>query len=89
MTFDLEWIGFMAAVLTTVAFVPQVFRTWQMGGRELSWSMLALFGTGVSLWFAYGVVRQSWPLMIGNGLTLIQVAAMAGIKLTAGRRQPQ
>lgn len=81
MTLDMEWIGFTAAVLTTVAFVPQVVRTWHMGGRELSWAMLALFGTGVSLWFAYGVLRQSWPLMIGNGLTLVQVAAMAMIKL--------
>lgn len=89
MAFDLEWIGFLAAVLTTVAFVPQVFRTWRMGGRELSWLMLGLFGTGVSLWFAYGVVRQSWPLVIGNGLTLLQVAAMALIKLTAARQQPR
>jgi MtN3 and saliva related transmembrane protein len=82
MTLDVELIGFVAAVLTTIAFVPQVVRTWQMGGRELSWLMLALFGTGVSLWLAYGVLRQSWPLMLGNGLTLIQVVAMAAVKLT-------
>lgn len=82
---DLEWIGFAAAALTTVAFVPQVVRTWQMGGRELSWLMLALFGTGVSLWLTYGIVRQSWPLIFGNGLTLIQVAAMAGVKFSANR----
>lgn len=82
MTLDVEWIGFVAAVLTTVAFVPQVVRTWQMGGRELSWLMLAMFGTGVSLWLAYGIARQSWPLILGNGLTLIQVAAMATVKLT-------
>lgn len=85
MAFDSEWIGFIAAVLTTVAFVPQVVRTWHMGGRELSWSMLGLFGTGVSLWLAYGIVRNSWPLIIGNGLTLIQVGAMTWIKLTASQ----
>jgi MtN3 and saliva related transmembrane protein len=85
-TFDVEWVGFAAATLTTVAFVPQVVRTWQMGGRELSWSMLGLFGTGVSLWLAYGLVRPSWPLIVANGLTLIQVAAMAAVKFTAAKR---
>jgi MtN3 and saliva related transmembrane protein len=80
--FDVESIGFIAAVLTTIAFVPQVVRTWQMGGRELSWLMLGLFGTGVSLWLAYGILRQSWPLILGNGLTLIQVAALVTVKLT-------
>jgi len=81
MTFNIEWVGFFAAFLTTVAFVPQVVRSWHMGGRELSWSMLGLFGTGVSLWLAYGVIRESWPLIVGNALTL-QVVAMATIKLT-------
>ncbi len=87
MTLDVESVGFLAAVLTTIAFVPQVVRTWQMGGRELSWLMLALFGTGVSLWLAYGILRSSWPLILGNGLTLVQVAAMATVKMT--RRAPK
>jgi len=85
-TFNAEWIGFAAATLTTVAFVPQVLRTWQMGGRELSWAMLGLFGTGVSLWLLYGILQPSRPLIVANGLTLIQVAAMAAVKFTAGKR---
>ena len=75
-----ELIGLAAAILTTVAFAPQVIRTWQMGGHELSWSMLALFGTGVTLWLVYGVLLWSTPLMLANGLTLIQVVLMAGVK---------
>ncbi len=81
-TSNVEWIGFAAAGLTTVAFVPQVLRTWQMGGRELSWAMLGLFGTGVSLWLAYGILQPSRPLIVANGLTLIQVAAMAAVKFS-------
>jgi MtN3 and saliva related transmembrane protein len=87
MAFDVEWIGFAAAVLTTVAFVPQVVRTWQLGGRELSWSMLGLFGTGVLLWLVYGILQQSRPLIVANGLTLLQVAAMAAVKFSAVQRQ--
>lgn len=78
-----EAIGFWAAVLTTLAFVPQVVRTWRLGGRELSWMMLALFGTGVGLWFVYGYLRQSGPIMMANGLTGLQVIVIAAGKLRA------
>jgi MtN3 and saliva related transmembrane protein len=82
----IELIGFWAALLTTIAFAPQVIRTWRLGGHELSWSMLSLFGSGVTLWFVYGYLRQSMPLMLANGLTLLQVALMAGIKFSTSRR---
>lgn len=74
-------IGSCAAVLTTIAFVPQVVRTWRMGGRELSWGMLSLFGTGVTLWLVYGWMVASAPLMGANAATLIQVLLMVVAKL--------
>lgn len=80
-----ELIGLAAAILTTVAFAPQVVRTWQMGGHELSWTMLALFGTGVAMWFVYGWLLGSAPLLLANGLTLIQVVLMAGVKFRSRR----
>ena len=83
---DIELIGFAAALLTTVAFAPQVWRTWQLGGRELSWTMLALFAAGVSLWLVYGVLRGSTPLVAANGLTLAQVLMMAAIKFRSRAR---
>jgi MtN3 and saliva related transmembrane protein len=82
-----EWIGFAAATLTTVAFLPQVLRTWRLGGHELSWGMLTLFGTGVALWLVYGVQRISFPLIAANGLTLVQVLAIAAIKSRSVRRE--
>lgn len=82
---DVESIGFAAAILTTIAFVPQVLRTWRLGGHELSWAMLALLGSGVSLWLVYGVQRASLPLIAANGLTLVQVLAMAAIKFRGSR----
>lgn len=82
-----EFIGLCAAILTTVAFAPQVVRTWRMGGNELSWLMLGLFGIGVTLWFVYGWLLNSMPLLLANGLTLAQVAVMAGVKFAHGRRR--
>src|SRR5215469_10120922 len=79
-----EAIGNVAAVLTTVAFAPQAIRTWRVGGDGLSWAMLALFGTGVGLWFVYGMLRHSGPLILANGLTGIQVLFIFGVKLWRG-----
>ncbi len=76
-----ETIGYCAGMLTTVAFLPQVIRTWRAGGHSLSGAMLALFGTGTSLWFIYGLLRMSRPIMFANGLTLLQVLVILGLKL--------
>ena len=83
---NVEVVGFWAAVLTTAAFAPQVLRTWRTGGDQLSWSMLSLFGMGVALWFVYGLLRGSAPIMMANGLTGLQVVAILAIKLGLGSR---
>jgi MtN3 and saliva related transmembrane protein len=76
-----ELIGYFAGALTTVAFLPQLIRTWRSGGHALSGLMLALFGTGVSLWFVYGLLRMSRPIMLANGLTDLQVLVILILKL--------
>jgi len=76
-----DTIGTVAAVLTTIAFAPQAIRTWRDGGEGLSWMMLALFGSGVGLWFVYGLLKNSGPLMLANGLTGLQVGFICGMKV--------
>ncbi len=75
-----ESIGFWAAALTTVSFVPQVIETWRTGGNGISWWMLAIFGTGVGLWFVYGLLRMSAPVMVANGLTEVEVLLIVSLK---------
>lgn len=76
----IQALGFVAGTLTTFAFTPQVIQTWRTGGRDLSWSMLALFGSGVGLWLVYGFCVQAAPIIAANGLTIVQIAAIAVIK---------
>jgi MtN3 and saliva related transmembrane protein len=83
-----EAVGFWAGILTTVAFVPQLVRTWRVGGEQLSWLMLGLFGTGVGLWFVYGYLLWSGPLMLANGLTGLQIIFILGVKLWRAIRAP-
>jgi len=85
-----EVIGNTAAFLTTTAFLPQVLKTWRMRTHEkdeLSGVMLALFGSGVGLWFIYGYLRDSNPLMLANGITGMLVIAIAGIRISRVARR--
>ena len=81
----IDAIGSIAAVLTTASFVPQAwhsFKTRDVSGISLS--MYSVFTLGVALWLLYGVLLQSWPLMIANGITLVLAAAILVMKLRFG-----
>lgn len=79
-------IGFGAAIGTTIAWLPQVMRTWRTrSARDFSWGYLALFVMGVSLWTLYGVLRRDPVVIIGNGITLLLVISVALVK--AGERE--
>ena len=81
----IDAIGSVAAVLTTASFVPQAwhsFKTRDVSGVSLG--MYSVFTLGVALWLLYGVLLQSWPLMIANSITLVLAAAILGMKLRFG-----
>ena len=79
-------IGSAAGTLTTVAFVPQVVRAWKTGSVEdLSLWMLLAFTTGVGLWVVYGVVTDSVPLIITNGLTFVLAMTLLVLKLRGSK----
>ena len=69
---SIEAYGFLAAILTTVAFLPQVIKTWRRKSAEdISWTMLILFLTGVTFWIIYGVFINSLPIILANLVTFI------------------
>jgi MtN3 and saliva related transmembrane protein len=81
----IDLIGSVAAVLTTASFIPQAwhsFKTRDVSGISLG--MYSVFTLGVALWLLYGVLLQSWPLMIANSITLALAAAILGMKLRFG-----
>lgn len=81
----IDTIGSIAAVLTTVSFVPQAwhsFKTRDVSGISLG--MYSVFTLGVALWLLYGVLLQAWPLIIANSITLVLAAAILAMKLRFG-----
>ena len=77
-----DTIGMVAAVLTTISFVPQVwhsFKTRDVSGISLP--MYSIFTLGIALWLAYGILLNAWPLIVANGITLCLAGAILQMKL--------
>jgi len=80
-----EWIGGMAATLTTCSFIPQVWRVWHTRHtKDISLLMYTLFTIGVALWLVYGILLASWPVILANGITLLLAGMVLALKLRFG-----
>jgi MtN3 and saliva related transmembrane protein len=80
-----HWLGTVAAVLTTVSFVPQALkalRTRDTG--SISLGMYITFTVGIAFWLAYGVALGSWPMIVSNLITLGLAGAILAMKLRFG-----
>ncbi len=68
----LALIGYTAATLTTVSFVPQALKTLRSGDtRGISLRMYLLFCSGIVLWGVYGLLTADGPLIAANAVTLV------------------
>ena len=64
-------IGSTAAVLTTLAFIPQAYHSYKTRDLSgISLPMYSVFTMGVALWLAYGLLKLDWPIIIANVITL-------------------
>ncbi|GHA75708.1 SemiSWEET transporter [Cognatilysobacter bugurensis] len=80
-----EWMGYVAAALTTLAFVPQAAKTIRSRDTSgISLTMYAVFTVGVGFWLGYGLVLSSWPMIIANTVTLLLAATILTLKLRYG-----
>tara|TARA_B100001093_G_scaffold305637_1_gene291749 strand:+ start:10691 stop:10957 length:267 start_codon:yes stop_codon:yes gene_type:complete len=69
---NIELIGLLAAALTTIAFIPQVFKVIKTKSSDgLSLTTYLIFIIGVGLWLIYGLIKSSISMIIGNGITFI------------------
>jgi MtN3 and saliva related transmembrane protein len=75
-------LGYVAGLLTTIAFLPQVLHTYRLKSAEdLSWKMLICFSCGLVLWFIYGVYLHSWPMIFANSITLALQGFIMSMKI--------
>ena len=75
-------LGYPAAFLTTIAFVPQALHSWRTRDLSgISLPMYAMFTMGVALWLGYGLVIGSLPVIAANAVTLVLASVVLCLKI--------
>ncbi len=77
-----DMIGYIAACMTTSAFIPQAWMTWKRKHAEgVSLGMYVILVSGIILWLAYGVLLHAWPIIIANAITLMLALFILTMKI--------
>ena len=85
-----DLFGFSAALLTTIAFLPQLYKTWKTKTAEdVSLVMLILFITGLICWIIYGLKINSIPILTANIITFIFNFSILILKITYSKSRKQ
>jgi MtN3 and saliva related transmembrane protein len=88
MDFTSNVLGILAALLTTVANVPQVIKCVRTGeSADLSLKMLVTLALGLLLWLSYGLMRGDFIIAAANGISLCLVGVLLGFKWRDKRSQ--
>lgn len=82
-------IGYVAAVCTTVAFVPQAVRSLRYRDtKSLSLTMYVIFSFGVSCWLIYGLIKMDPALILANSITVALAVLILIIKIRTESIKP-
>ena len=84
---NIEFFGYFAAILTTLAFLPQLIKTLKTRKAEdVSSLTLVMFLTGVFSWIIYGYKISSTPILIANIITFILNLLILFFKIIFSRK---
>ncbi len=79
---NLTVIGLAAAFLTTVSSLPQVIKTIKLKEtKDISFWMWSFLSAGIFLWLVYGIFKNDLPIILANGISLIFVLIVLGLKI--------
>jgi MtN3 and saliva related transmembrane protein len=78
-------VGYVAGALTTISYLAQVLRTLKhRSTKDISLTMYLLLCSGIGLWLIYGMMINSWPVIIANAVTLALSGAVLLMKIKFG-----
>jgi MtN3 and saliva related transmembrane protein len=79
---SIQILGLLAGFCTTIAFLPQVVKTWKTrSAKDLSLGMFSFFCFGVLLWLVYGILVKDIPVIAANMITLMLASTLLFFKL--------
>ncbi len=88
MTTLFDAISYLAAISTTLSFLPQAILTLRTRDTAaLSLSMYGIFTFGVLLWLIYGIYLRNPAIIASNAITLLLSASILYVKIVNTRRK--
>lgn len=79
---NIELLGFIAAILTTSAYMPQAYKIWKTRSTDsISLSMYIVMFFGILFWLIYSFLIKRPPLILANTLSLIMISMILYFKL--------
>ena len=86
----IDLFGFLAAFLTTIAFLPQLYKTWKTKSAEdVSLITLIIFMIGLISWIVYGIKIHSIPILVANIVTFIFNFSIFILKISFDKQMNQ
>jgi MtN3 and saliva related transmembrane protein len=83
-------LGLLAGALTTLSFLPQVWRTIRTrSARDLSWIWIVMMAAGIGGWLVYGILGDDLPVTMANGITLLLVGTLGVLKASQEKAHRQ
>lgn len=80
----IQIIGLSAAVLTTLANIPQTYKIIKTKStKDISIATYSMLIVGFILWVVYGVVREDYPVIIANGISVLICSTILFLKFTS------
>ena len=87
---QLTLLGSIAGIITTGSFIPQVYKTYKTKSVEdLSYWMLLLMLTGLTLWLLYGIELNELPIILTNAITGALVMSLIVMKYIFTKNHPE
>jgi MtN3 and saliva related transmembrane protein len=78
----IQILGLAAGACTSLAAVPQLYKTWKTKEVEnISLKMFLLYVVGMSMWLTYGIIKSDLPIIITNAIALTFHGMMLFFKL--------
>jgi MtN3 and saliva related transmembrane protein len=82
----MEWVeivGHFGAFLSSVTFIPQVYKAWQTKSvGDLSLLMMFIVFTSTIVWLVYGITLNLLPVIIANGIISVLSLTLIYFKFT-------
>lgn len=83
----IEAVGHLGAFLTSVTFIPQVYKVWKTRSVEdLSLTMMFIVFISTLVWLTYAIALMLWPVILANSIVCVLSALLIYFKFAFSKK---